>query len=237
MGGRYYYMNIQADRERRSLFDYGHAGIKLQHGIVHKNPGTTSKLLSFLNGERKAETQELSLSATDSDVVKRLLDSWYYVVVEQPAKNGVLWMYNQVLYWDPALALILYHYVSHAPLGKKTPLREYFLNRLGMPTGTRPSAVISELMSPLLRRGNELTRGTWPKELFDSNLMDKDWPEVFLSTLQKQGKEGPLVVQTVCTCIYTGNEQAAPSVCKGYDTLTKYPFQPKHYDAQRGGFM
>merc|ERR1712107_315834 len=128
---------------------------------------------------------------------------------------GVLWMYDQVLYWDPSLALILKYYVSHAPLGKTTPLRQHVLDVLGMPAGTRPCEVISELMQPLLRRGSELTRGTWPKELFDSNLLDKDWPETFLSSLQQMGTKGPHVVQTVCTCLYTGREATAPDVCAG----------------------
>jgi hypothetical protein len=212
--GKYFYVNIQADRARQRLFDYGHAGVHFpDRGIVHQNDQTTQELLEYVQAPTRGHMYTPAEGWTAATM--RLFHGWTHVVLYDSGaadrEELRLWMFNQILYWDPALALILRGYTRSF-----ARLHEHFTAGLGISRNAQQCHVVAFLMEQLVKRTMELRKVSQATQLFDGHMIDKDFIGSFLRALDHAG-----ATSMVCQCLWpdaapTGQfrlRHTAPAAC------------------------
>jgi len=124
----------------------------------------TNGLLEFLKMHKEEERQErqgvptirrssastFSPSADLVTIVQRLFDGWKFVVLDDSGLVGDqvrFWMFNQVLYWDPALALVLNTYNLQSPW--LMPLHTHMAHAFGYRPAVPQCVLIAHLSTHL----------------------------------------------------------------------------------------
>jgi len=173
----------------------------------------TRGLLEFL--QKFDEDSTFYPSVDEITMAKRLFDGWKFVVLDDSGLTGKdrrFWMFNQVLYWDPALAVVLMSYRTRSEGAKATSadlrpqghqLHEHIARAFGY-TSTVPHCVlIAHLLEPLVKRYDEFNVFQYARKGHDKNLNQQHWLDLFLRALGRR-----VVVQDVCRCLF------------GYDSAT-----------------
>lgn len=166
----------------------------------------TDGLLDFLKTHDPAST---FYPATDEvKMAQRLFDGWKFVVLEDSGLSGDqvrFWMFNQVLYWDPALALVLTSYRKRAGADTSAALRpegeqlhEHMARAFGYKSTVSHCVLIAHLLEPLVKRYDDFNAIVYPSKGHDKHLNGQHWIDLLLQAIGKVS-----VIQDVCRCMWS----------------------------------
>lgn len=172
----------------------------------------TEGLLEFL----KTQDPESTFSpATDEiTMVQRVFDGWKFVVLDNSGLTGDqvrFWMFNQVLYWDPALALVFMSYRMRAggvedtsaalrPEGQQ--LHAHMARAFGYKSTVSQCVLIAHLLEPLVKRYDDFNLIVYPSQGHDKNLNHQQWIALFLQAIGSS-----VIIQDVCRCIWSYDQR------------------------------
>jgi len=122
------------------------------------------------------------------------------------------WMFNQVLYWDPALAVVLWSYrmridgaqdTSAALRPEGMQLHAHMARAFGYRSTVSQCVLIAQLFEPLVKRYDDFNLIVYPSQGHDKNLNGQHWVALFLQAIGNS-----FVIQDVCRCIWSYDQSS-----------------------------